>query len=268
MTVKTILRNGRCFRLGRHRSAPEHIARALKFEAYALPGLPAPPAPPLNRISPLAGVISRLYANDTYGDCTKAGQAHLIGAYTGLANPPAVTFTDQQIVADYMRLTGGEDDGLDLITVLNDWRDNTKTCLLGAQHKIAGYVAVDATNQQRLRQAIWLFDGVYLGLELSDQFLKTMPAHSGFVMDNTGPGDPNDGHCIVGIDYQVTGIVVLTWGMWGVMTWDAVSQYLSANNGGECYAVLTQESIARASQKAPSGFDFAALQADLQAVAA
>ena len=65
-----------------------------------------------------------MYGNDRYGCCTKAGQAHLIGFFTGIANPPATVFTDQQVVDDYLRLTGGQDTGLDEVTVLEDWRDN------------------------------------------------------------------------------------------------------------------------------------------------
>jgi hypothetical protein len=54
--------------------------------------------------------------------------------------------------------------------------------------------------------------------------------------------------------------------MLGIMTNGAVSQYAAGSEGGELYTVLSQDAIIKASKKAPNGFDFAQLAADLDSM--
>ncbi len=93
-----------------------------------------------------------------------------------------------------------------------------------------------------------------------------MPSRSGFLWDVAGDPDPENGHCVVAIDFTPAGLIVLTWGMWGVMSWGAVSKYLSVAGQGEFHVVLTDEIIEKANGRAPGGFDAAALTADLEAL--
>jgi hypothetical protein len=55
-----------------------------------------------------------------------------------------------------------------------------------------------------------------------------------------------------------------TWGTLGTMTWGAIANYVSHENHGELYAVLNDDSLIRASQKAPNGFDIEQLTYDMR----
>jgi hypothetical protein len=52
--------------------------------------------------------------------------------------------------------------------------------------------------------------------------------------------------------------------MLGTMTWDAVAKYASHASHGELYTVLSTDSLIRASQKAPNGFDIEQLTYDVR----
>ena len=263
MTIKTIIHpvTGQPFHLGRLRPSIEALGRPrLRLGKYFTPDLPPPPAGPLGRYEAIPDVIKQLYGNNDYGDCTIAGKFHLCGTFTGLANPPPMIFTDQQAVADYMRLTGGTDDGLDEITVLEDWRSGTGP--ISSAHEIAGFASVDATNQQHVQFAVWAFLNGYLGLELPDAYISPMPSKSGFVWDVAGDPNPDSGHCVVVVDFTPQGLIILTWGMWGILTWKAAAKYLSNAGQGEFHVIWTEESIIKASLQTPSGFDFTQLSTD------
>lgn len=263
---------GRRVMLGRKRPSPQLLDRRLSFDRYVPSTLPKAPAGPLKRDALLMAVVRQMYGNDTAGDCTIAGKAKLIGAFTGLANPPAVIFDTATVLAEYSRLTKppydpadpSTDTGLDEMTVLDDWRTSDKSCL-GA-HNIAAVMSVDASNVEHMKLAVYLFGNGYLGLELPDAYVSPIPSANGFTWGVAGESDPENGHCIVAIDYTQAGLIVLTWGLWGVLTWDACAKYLAASDGGEFHVVLSHEIINRASAKAPSAFDFAQLQADLPQV--
>lgn len=247
------------YKLGR---LPAKRVAKLRLATYLSAALPTPPAGPLGRVAQLTQDIGEMYGNDQYGDCTIAAKGHLIGAFTGLVNPPSVLYSTQQMVDDYLRLTGGQDTGLDLITVLEDWEANGGT--LG--HPIAGYASVDAKNQLHLQFAIWQLYNTYVGLNLPDEIVNNMPTANGFVWDVCGAADPSNGHCVCAIDYTTQGLVILSWGMWGTMTWAAAKQYLVAADGGEAHVVLTKDILAAATQESPNSVNWAALSADLTAV--
>jgi hypothetical protein len=255
---------GQHVKFGRNRPSLEMLARPrlLLGDYMIAEALPPMPATTGARYQQVLDVVGRMYGNDKFGCCTKAGQAHLIGFFTGTANPPAATFTDQQVIDDYLRLTGGQDTGLDEITVLEDWRDN-KALPLGVQHSIAGFAAVDATAKLHVQFALDAFPNLYLGLALPDAYVSPFPSGNGFTWDVAGDPDQENGHAIVASDYTEDGIIVWTWGMWGTMTWAALAKYLVPLVGGELHVVMTQEAINKASQKTTSGFDWVGLQADL-----
>ena len=62
------------------------------------------------------------------------------------------------------------------------------------------------------------------------------------------------------IDYDLHGLVVVTWGKLMRMTWSFWGAY-----GDEAYAVLSSDWL-NPNHKSPGGFDIAALTQDLRAV--
>jgi hypothetical protein len=145
------------------------------------------------------------------------------------------------------------------VTVLTSWR--TKGYDGNGLHAIAGFVQIDPSNAVELKAAQFYFGGLYFGLELPDSYTNPFPSSNGFVW---GPDTPNpaQGHCIVGVGADATGILVDSWGLLGKITYDAIAQLCSEAAGGMVFAVLSKEWINAASQASPAALDWATLQAD------
>ena len=156
------------------------------------------------------------------------------------------------------------DRGGDEITVLNFARNHG--LFADGSGKIAGYVAVDATNATEVKTAIWLFGNVYFGVELPNDWVDPFPKSNGFVWDLTGAPNPENGHCFIGGGYDGRGVIIDTWGMVGTLTWAACARYAAKACQGELYTILSPDWIAKASDRAPSGFDMVSLEADLSAI--
>src|SRR5258708_3311383 len=118
--------------------APQFPTALKEMAAYAPTPLPQPPA----SVDWAAKVAAwPMDGNDVYGDCTMAAAAHLIqswNAQTGQAMPVP---RDQDVIAAYMKLTGGKDSGLVESQVLKRWLGSG---LWG--NKIVGYAPVNVQN--------------------------------------------------------------------------------------------------------------------------
>lgn len=268
--------NGHSIVVGSRLRSPTYRPR-LFLGAYGAPdsALPTPPDQNNYAIAAAMPVLSDILGNGKNGDCTCAGAFH--NEAMGLANAgkplPALTATNA--LSLYYKLTGGQDTGLDLVTVLNAWM---KTGLLpDGSCKISAYADVSVLNWNLIKDASWLFpNGLYMGLDLPDAWVgKDMPTKNGAVWDTAGPPNPDNGHCIVGAGYgpgtffgieQVTaeGLWIDTWGFLVFMTKHAAQEYLAEHNGGEIHLTLTPDNINAAQQKAPNNFDYQQLLADIE----
>lgn len=258
-------------RFGRRR--PDPTARKLAFSRYAKPELiPAPPT--LEHWAIRAGdwaQIGNIYGNDTLEDCTAAGAGHALAIWRGAAKNPNVRLpTLADVIAFYSQTTGyipgdpATDQGGDEITVLNSWKN--KGFFSDGTGKISAWVTVDATNETEIKQAIWLSESLYFGVELPDAWVNPAPSKAGFVWDVAGRPDPNNGHAFVASGYNPGGVAIDTWGMIGTITWPAVAKYASAKSNGELYCMFSEDAINAASAKAPNGFQFDALLADMNSL--
>jgi hypothetical protein len=249
-------------KLGRHRPVA-HCPR-LKLKDYLVTAsLPTPPAS--TDYSPKASsALSLIYMNDSLGDCVIAGGYHVVGVETGNADggTPFIA-TDAQILADYGAIGGyvpgdpSTDQGCDEETALNYW---TQTGFANGT-KLHGFMAVDATNQVEVQQAMFLFENLYFGFELPDSWISPFPSASGFVWD-VGTPDPENGHCIMGVGYNDAGVQVDSWGLIGTVTWAAVAQLAVEVSGGQLFTMLSPDQVAKAQTTAPNGIDWNTLLAD------
>jgi hypothetical protein len=251
--------------LGRKRPTPGApklcLSKYLKTVA-----LPTPPAS-CNYTAKAANALSNMYLNDQLGDCVIAGGYHIVGTETGNATGTPFVATSAQIIADYSAIGGyvlgnpATDQGCDEQTAMNYWKSHG----FADGTKISGWLSVDATNQTEVMQAMYLFENLLFGLELPDAWINPTPSASGFVWGDGQP-DPDNGHCIIGVGYNSTGVQIDTWGMIGTVTWAAVSHLCSAAGGGELYVLLTPDQIAKGQQVAPNGVAWSALIADFDAL--
>jgi hypothetical protein len=199
--------------------------------------------------------------NDQLGICTIAAAGHMIQTWTA-ANGSQIILPDNAILKGYEEACGynpadpSTDNGGVEVTVLNYLR---KTGLGG--HKIYAYVAQEPGNRTHIELAVDLLGGCYLGLELprSIQGQRVWSVPPGGPVGDGAPGSLG-GHAVPAVAYGPAGITVITWGQLLTMTWKFFSVYCS-----ESYGVLSPD-WANGTKLAPSGFDLAALQADLAAI--
>jgi hypothetical protein len=266
--VKTIVHptTGMTVRLG---CKPPPHAPTLTFKDFlTTPSYKLLWAPPAFTLVPNAlPALNQTYLNDTYGDCVPAGQAHNIGIFTGNANGGnPFLFTAPQIEAIYTGMSGGEfnpndpstDQGCDPETALS-WQ-MANGMLPDGSHKIAGFVGVDAANQEEIQAAAYVLEGVGLALNLPDEYINPFPSESGFVWDVAGPPDPDNGHWIVGAGYSNAGLLVATWGMVGTLAWPAVVKYCMPAAGGMLYASISHDQLSRLKKKTPIGFEWGRIE--------
>jgi hypothetical protein len=242
------------YRFGKH--PPKQDYRTLQLKKYLTSKLAAPP-PAYNALTQVykklqisnPKTLFPMDGNDTLGDCTIAGVAHAITVYRGrIGNENIMAKPD--VIKLYMHLTGGVDSGLNELDVLNYWRKQPV-----AKEKILAFVKVDTKDHARVQQAIQLFGGVYLGFQVPRDCIKQFDARKPWT-----PGPlTNDGHAVVAVAYDSSGLTVLTWGNTQKATWGWWDECVD-----EAYAILPPE--AKTADFAP-GFDFAQLKADLAAVA-
>lgn len=249
--------------------SPHALLHAPKLKTFLAS---IPPTPSIvNWSAPALSVIQNIEGNDNYGDCVLAEDAHYIGVLTGNANA-LYSYTRAQTLADYTAMTGfnpavpSSDQGTDPIAamnyrVANGYADGSKD---------AGWAMVDATNQAEVRYALAEFGNLKMWFGVPDSIVNAIPLRSGFVWDVTaGPPDQNNGHCIGSCGYNPTiilvvavtaqGLLVMTWGMLGIVTWAAVAAWFVPNAGGGMATRVSMDWVNTKSGKAPSGLDAAGM---------
>jgi hypothetical protein len=250
------------FKMGRKRP----IARPMRFSLNNYLKRSLPPTPPtcMDLIRPARNSLRRVYLNDRLGCCTASAAFHIEYVMLASAGRAAVG-SDEDVLKFYSGSTGyvpgrpETDLGGDEQTVLNYWRENG---LVQGRAKIAGHIYVDGNHIEELKAAIWLFENVYFGIELPNAWVNPQPQDDGFIWDVAGRANPNNGHAYPGIGYDEKGVYISTWGMVGLMTWDAVKAYATQGAQGEIHTVLSPDSLIRATKKTPHGFDWSQLVAD------
>lgn len=238
----------------------------LRLADYLKFSLPQPPAS-CDYTAKAAAVLADILLNDSLGDCVIAGGYHIVGVETGNAGT-AFHATDAQITKDYSAIGGyvpgdeSTDEGCDETTALDYW----------AQHgfangtKILGSLVVDATNKAEVQVAMFLFENLMFGVGLPDAWISPFPSASGFTWDVNGDADPSNGHCVVGVGYNSSGVQIDSWGMIGTMTYAAVAAYAGSKGGGELHVALSPDQLAKGMTKAPNGVDWAQLIVDFNSM--
>lgn len=228
-------------------------SRTLRLAAYLRPQLPDPPqAADWTRGITAWGMMR----NDQLGCCTIAGAGHAIQVWT--ANTGAMqTPSDAAIEEYYARWDGylpgdpATDNGGVELDVLKSWKRQG----LAGNHLLA-FADASVANLQEIRQAIHLFGGVYIGLDLPRS------AQTQEVWD-VAAGDGSQtlkgswgGHCVFVPRYEPNSFTCITWGGLKTMTvafWQAYCD--------EAHALLDASWLETV--QAPSGFDKIQLLADL-----
>jgi hypothetical protein len=159
---------------------------------------------------------------------------------------------------EYDPATGANDNGAYCLDVLNLWRKQG----IGG-HRIEAYMKIDSANRDQIKAAVHGFGGCYLGVALPEtagrqwadrQHPWTMPLCR--ICPSAQPGSWG-GHAVPIVAYTSKYVWCATWGTTQRMSWAFLAHYCD-----EAYAVLSKD-WAGEDLRAPNGFDYLRLQADL-----
>lgn len=201
-----------------------------------------------------------MFGNDVLGDCVFACGGHMLQNFTAHTGAEVVP-TQDEIEAAYSAVGGyvpgnpSTDNGAAITDFLSWWQKNP---LHG--HTIAGWAQINHSVVDMLKLGIYLFGGIDVGIQVPAVAMQQFNA--GMPFDATGnDGEIEGGHSIPLLGYGAGGFACITWGKVQYMTNAFATLYLD-----EAYAVITPDWIKQATQKTPSGFDLATLQADIAAM--
>jgi hypothetical protein len=198
-----------------------------------------------------------MLGNDKVSDCVFAGAAHETMLWRAWAGAPVPTFTDQNVISDYAKVTGydgseASDQGTDMQAAAAYRKQVGVVDDSGTRHQIDAYVSLRPGNLDELALATYLFGAVGLGFE--------MPSSTQDQFDNAEPwtpvkSSPNDGgHYVMCCGRNSAGnFLVVTWGRLQAVTPDFI---LDKMDEGCCYLSFEQ----MRGNINPRGFDEAGLQ--------
>lgn len=233
--------------------------KTIKFSAVLKAGtLPAPPAK--NYWEYLVKSWPMM-ENDELGCCVVAAAGHMEQNWTAHSGT-MITVPDEQIVEAYSAVGGyvpgqpSTDQGLAITDFLSFWQTTGF-----AGRKILGWVGVDQTNITHVKQAVYLFGALDIGVQLPnsamDQFNAGMPWD--VVADD---GGIDGGHCIPIMGQGSQGFACITWGKIQYMTNAFFAKYCD-----ESYGIVTQDWL-NAAGRAPNAMNLTALTAALKQISA
>jgi hypothetical protein len=218
------------FKLGK--APAKKDKRNLKFRAVLRAGPPLPRIYDFDTKHP--GIPTPMFANDVKGDCVIAGRAHQTLRFENIEQGSVLMISDQDVLAEYFKETGGPDVGLVVLDSLKLWRE--KGWKVGRRnYKIMAFAEVNFANHNQVRTAIFSDVGVGIGIALPNDAKAQI--HTGQIWDVTkGPGSTPGGwggHYVYVPGYTPVGPVCVTWGKKQQMTWAWFDKYCD-----EAYAIF------------------------------
>lgn len=237
------------------RKAIKTDTRTLKLTPYIKSLPPAPKTVDWTKGNQSWGMM----LNDTLGCCTIAGIGHAVQVWT-METGSEITVPNAVILEYYEQWDGyvngdpSTDNGGIELDVLNDWKKNGF-----AGHTLIAFVDPQIKNHEEIKQAIYLFGGVYIGMNVPNYIMNTVPS----VWDI--PGDDDDatiegGHCVFVCGYDNNGVTFISWGNVYKMTWNYWDMFVD-----EVHCILSQDWV-NSKGVDVQGFNIAQLKDDLSQI--
>lgn len=215
----------------------------------APPGPLMAPPPPYNFDDALPPMTLEMYANDSHKDCVIAARAHhtIRLAWDGVH--PLLRISDSDVTNEYYKETHGPDNGLDLNTSLDEWKNPGWTIGLDpTRRKIAshsGSYSIDGgafpgndpslvLNPQQLQARIFSSIGVQINLILPKGISpnKSSSFGQGHPWDDATDSD-GELHVVLLTGYLADCFLGITWAQRQKITW----KFLQSN----CWGVFFVE---------------------------
>lgn len=171
-----------------------------------------------------------MYANDRYGCCVITEQAHHTLRFEYVEQKKVIKFTDNDIVKEYLRQSGGVDSGLVLLDSLNQWRQRGLK-----SYRIKAFAQLRLRDNELVKQAIFNKLGLKIGLLLPTTAQREF--ENGQIWSKTsGKIASWGGHCVYICGYNDKGPVCVTWAKKQQMTWAFYNKYCD-----EAYTVIDSD---------------------------
>ena len=203
-----------------------------------------------------------MLGNDQYGDCVFAGAGHETMFWNDEAKS-SLDFTDGSILSDYSAVTGfsptnpDSDQGTDMQVAASYRRKTGIVDAHGKRHMITAYLALHPGDVTQLKQAIYLFGAVGIGIEFPSTAMAQFNAGKPWTIQPKAQIE--GGHYVSAVGYSKTHVYIVTWGKVQRMSWAFFKKYCD-----EAVAYLSEERLLNG--KTVSGLNVAQLQGDLSAL--
>lgn len=263
MKILTHPITGKTYKMGRKQPANPRTGLTMKalLAANVLPQVTVPASTGYGTAANQS--LRNIYMNDLLGDCVIAEGLHTDGVTSG-NNGAIVVYSQDQIIEDYVAIGGYDpnaplvngqnptDNGCDENTAIDYWETNG----FPTGRWLKKGVSVDPTNIVEVRTALYLFENLCFPINLPDAWINPFPSADGFIWDQEGPPDYDNGHSFIGFDLLPNGnIAIDTWAMFGEITPDAIAYYSAWAQGGQLFTFLLPDMFYRLSKKSPADYD-------------
>ena len=163
----------------------------------------------------------RMFANDKYGDCVIAARAHQTLRFEKFEQEVLLPITDQEVIDQYFKESGGLDSGLYLLDSLKEWRKNGWT-VGGKVYTIYAFASVDWKDHDEVKHCIHLLGGINFGMKVYQRDIDQFNAGESWHLTGED-GSYKGGHGVYDyefIDADDNGVTCMTWGKRQRITWD------------------------------------------------
>lgn len=185
------------------------------------------------------GIPTPMFANDKYGCCVISGRGHQTLRFEGAEQKRILNITDEDITTEYFEESGGQDNGLNMLTSLREWRKRGWNAA-GGQYKIKAFAEVNPRDHREVKTTIFSDIGIVLGVALPDNWQEATKTDPWTAWDYTDEKpSPYNGHCVFVPAYNKKGPICVTWGGRLQMSWDFFDKYTD-----EAYAVIDAKNAA------------------------
>jgi hypothetical protein len=180
------------------------------------------------------------------GDCTFAGREHYKMAKAAAARISEKWEDSNALVEEYLAYDHGRDRGANIADLLLTWF---------RAGKILAFAPVDYTNRQQCDSAMQAFNGLYVGVQLTDDADELFTQHLPWTVTDGQQPNPAEGHCIVKVGSD--GASEDTWVTWGGLQKSTLAWTAACLD--EAWVMITSEDEAHQ-------IDLAKLRADIKAL--
>jgi hypothetical protein len=230
-------------------------SRTLRLSRYFTAQLPPPP-PTVDWSKGISSWGELL--NDQLGCCTCAALGHATQVWTANSSTE-LNVTDAEVLAIYEKWCGynpsdpSSDGGGVELYVLGDYKSEGF-----AGTTLKAFASVLPANQVHVQQAINLFIGLYIGMQIPAYIMPddgNVPTF--WDLNPTANNSIIGGHAVFVTGYDSKGPKFISWGSNYQMSWA-----YWVKNVDEAYALISPSQFA-ADGEAPNGFNMDALETDL-----